>query len=270
MKTYLDPAAAVEDRVPDLLALMTPEEKVAQMGSMFAAPLMENGNFSLSRASRALKNGIGHISAPAMSSTLPVKELCILVNEIQRYLIESTRLGIPAIMHEECLNGFRARGATIFPQNIGLASTWDPDLVGRITSLVRRQMRAAGIHQGLAPVLDVARDPRWGRVEETFGEDPFLISRLGVAYVKGLQGEDIRQGIIATVKHFAGHGLPESGLNCAPAHIPPRLMRDVYLVPFEKAVKEAGTLSLMNAYHEIDGIPCAASAELLTDILRRE
>jgi beta-glucosidase len=136
--------------------------------------------------------------------------------------------------------------------------------------VIRRQMRASGMHQGLAPVLDVTRDPRWGRVEETFGEDPFLVSQMGVAYVKGLQGDDIKRGIVATTKHFAGHGLPEGGLNCAPSHIPLRLFREVYLYPFEKAVKEAGVLSVMNAYHEIDGIPCTASEELLTDILRKE
>jgi beta-glucosidase len=270
MKTYRDSAATVEERVKDLLSQMTLEEKIAQLGSVFAPPLLENGKFAPDKAEKILKNGIGHISAPALTSGLPPQELAALTNDIQKYLLENTRLGIPAIVHEECLNGFRAKGATIFPQNIGLASTWEPDLVGRITSVIRRQMRATGMHQGLAPVLDVARDPRWGRVEETFGEDPYLVGRMGVAYVRGLQGDDIKQGIVATTKHFAGHGLPEGGLNCAPSHIPPRLFREVYLYPFEKAVKEGGVLSVMNAYHEIDGIPCGASEELLTDILRHE
>jgi beta-glucosidase len=270
MKTYRDSAATIEERVKDLLSQMTLEEKIAQLGSVFAPPLMENGKFAPRKAGKILKNGIGHISAPALTSGLPPQELAALTNDIQKYLLENTRLGIPAIVHEECLNGFRAKGATIFPQNIGLASTWEPDLVGRITSVIRRQMRATGMHQGLAPVLDVARDPRWGRVEETFGEDPYLVARMGVAYVRGLQGDDIKQGIVATTKHFAGHGLPEGGLNCAPSHIPPRLFREVYLYPFEKAVKEGGVLSVMNAYHEIDGIPCGASEELLTDILRHE
>ena len=270
MKTYLNPAAAPEERAEDLLSQMTLEEKIAQMGSTFAAPLLENGKFARGQAEKVLKNGIGQISAPAMSSRLAPRELCELMNDIQRYLLENTRLAIPAMVHEECLNGFRAKGATIFPQNIGLASSFQPDLVGRMTNVIRRQMRAAGMHQGLAPVLDVARDPRWGRVEETFGEDPFLVAAMGLAYVEGLQGDNIKQGIVATLKHFAGHGLPESGLNCAPSHIPPRLLREVYLRPFEKAVKQGGVLSVMNAYHEIDGIPCAASEELLTDILRRE
>jgi beta-glucosidase len=270
MKTSSDSAVTIKKKVKALLSKMTLEEKVAQLSGIFATPLLENGRFAPAKAGEIMKYGIGHISAPAMTSNLPLEEVAALVNDIQRHLREHTRLGIPAIVHEECLNGFRSRGATIFPQNIGLASTWEPELVGRITTVIRRQMRAAGMHQGLAPVLDVARDPRWGRVEETFGEDPFLVSRMGVAYIKGLQGDDIKRGIVATTKHFAGHGLPESGLNCAPSHIPPRLFREVFLYPFEKAVKEAGVLSMMNAYHEIDGVPCGASEELLTDILHRE
>jgi beta-glucosidase len=270
MKSSHDSAVTIKKKVKTLLSRMTLEEKVAQLGSVMPTPLMVNGRFSPIKAKQILKHGIGHISAPAMTSSLPLREVVNLVNDIQKYLREKTRLGIPAIVHEECLNGFRARGTTIFPQNIGLASTWEPELVGRITKVIRRQMRAAGMHQGLAPVLDVAREPRWGRVEETFGEDPFLVSRMGIAYIKGLQGDDIKQGIVATTKHFAGHGLPEGGLNCAPSHIPPRLFREVFLYPFEKAVKEAGVLSVMNAYHEIDGIPCAASEELLTDILCKE
>jgi beta-glucosidase len=270
MKTSRDSTATIKKKVKALLSEMTLEEKVAQLGGAFVAPLIENGKFAPAKAGKILKHGIGHISAPAMTSGLPMREVVNLVNDIQKYLRQDTQLGIPAIVHEECLNGFRARGATIFPQNIGLASTWEPELIGRITRVIRRQMRAAGMHQGLAPVLDVARDPRWGRVEETFGEDPHLVARMGVAYIKDLQGDDIKRGIVATTKHFAGHGLPESGLNCAPSHIPPRLFREVFLYPFEKAVKEAGVLSVMNAYHEIDGIPCAASEELLTDILRKE
>ena len=267
---YRDSTASVTDRVKDLLSQMTLEEKVAQLGSVMAPPLMEKGKFVPAKAGKILKHGIGHISAPAMSSGLDLKNVAVFVNEIQKYLLENTRLGIPAVVHEECLNGFRGKGATIFPQNIGLASTWEPELIGKIMDVVRQKMRATGMHQGLAPVLDVTRDPRWGRVEETFGEDPFLVGKMAVAYVRALQGKDIKKGIVATLKHFAGHGLPEGGLNCAPVHMGSRLFREVYLYPFEKAVKEGGVLSVMNAYHEIDGIPCAASRELLTDILRGE
>jgi beta-glucosidase len=270
MEKYRDINTGIEERAGDLLDRMFPDEKIAQLGSVFAKPLMTGGKFAPDKARKILKHGMGEISAPATNSALPLRESAELVNKIQKFLIEKTRLGIPAIVHEECLNGFRARGTTIFPQNIGLASTWEPELIQKITTVIRKQMRAAGAHQGLAPVLDVTRDPRWGRVEETFGEDPYLVSRMGVAYVKGLQGEDPKKGIAATLKHFAGHGLPEGGLNCAPSHIPPRLLREVYLYPFEQAVKEGGVCSVMNAYHEIDGIPCAISEELLTTILREE
>lgn len=267
---HQDRTAAVEDRVKDLLSRMTVEEKTAQLGSIFAAPLSDNGIFNREKAEKQLKNGIGEISAPALNDKLSEVGIATLTNNIQKYLVENTRLGIPAIMHEECLSGFRAKGATIFPQNIGMASTWEPELMQSITTVIRRQMKAVGLHQGLAPMIDVTRDPRWGRVEESFGEDPYLTGRFAVAYVRGLQGDDIKKGIVATLKHFAGHGLPEAGLNCAPVHLGSRLFREVYLYPFEKAVKEGGALSVMNAYHEIDGIPCAASKELLTGILRHE
>jgi beta-glucosidase len=258
------------NKVKDLLSRMTLEEKVAQLGSIFAAPLLENNQFSRKKADELLKHGIGHISAPALNDKFTSRNIAEFTNAIQQYLVEKTRLGIPAIMHEECLSGFRAPHATIFPQNIGMASTWAPELMQRITTVIRRQMRATGLHQGLAPMIDITRDPRWGRCEESFGEDPCLAGLFAVAYVRGLQGDDIKQGIVATLKHFAGHGLPEGGLNCAPVHVGSRYFREVFLYPFEKAVKEAGALSVMNAYHEIDGIPCAASKELLTYVLRDE
>ena len=256
--------------VKDLLSRMTLEEKIAQLGSLFAVPLKENGKFSAKKAAPLLKNGIGHISAPALDANFTSRNIAEFTNTIQKYLVEKTRLGIPAIMHEECLSGFRAAHATIFPQNIGMASTWEPELMQKVTSVIRRQMKATGLHQGLAPMIDITRDPRWGRCEESFGEDPYLAGKFAVAYVRGLQGNDIKKGIAATLKHFAGHGLPEAGLNCAPVHLGSRYFREVFLYPFEKAVREAGALSVMNAYHEIDGVPCAVSKELLTDILRKE
>jgi beta-glucosidase len=263
-------SAEIETRVKKLLSKMTLPEKIAQIGGAWTSDLIENGQFSSQKAEGLIKNGIGQLSIIGGIHSLPPQKMAAFVNDCQRFLLEKTRLGIPAILHGECLNGFQAKGATIFPQGIGLGSTWDPELIGRMMEVTRQQMRAAGVRQGLAPVLDVARDPRWGRVEETFGEDPYLIARMGVAYIKGLQTEDARQGIAATLKHFAGYGLSESGLNCAPAHVTPRMFRDIYLYPFEKAVREGGVLSVMNAYHEIDGVPCGASRELLTCILREE
>ena len=270
MEIYRDSSKSIDVKGKDLISRMTLDEKLAQLGGIWGFEVLEDRRFSPQKAESLIKNGIGQISRAAASTALSSRQLAEFINALQRFLIENTRLGIPAIIHEECLSGFVAREADMFPQIIGIASTWDTELVEKITDLIRRQMRAVGFHQGLSPVLDVARDPRWGRVEETFGEDPYLIARMGTAYVKGLQGGDLRQGVVATLKHFVGYGLSEGGLNWAPAHIPPRLLREVYLYPFKEAIKIGGALSIMNAYHEIDGIPCAASTELLTEILRKE
>ncbi|MGB9717280.1 MAG: glycoside hydrolase family 3 N-terminal domain-containing protein [Thermoproteota archaeon] len=266
---YLDSSAPVELRVRDLLKRMTLEEKLAQLQSVWPR-VFGVAAMPREKLEDLLKTGVGELARLSGALGVNPGDGARMANEIQRLLIEKTRLHIPAIVHEECLAGFLAMGATVFPQAIGLASTWDPELVEKVASVIRRQVRASGAHQGLAPVLDVLRDPRWGRTEETYGEDPYLVARMGVAYVKGLQGEDLRKGVIATVKHFAAHGFPEGGRNCAPVHSGPRELREVFLFPFEAAVKVAGVLSVMNAYHEIDGVPCASSRMLLTDILRGE
>ncbi|MEM1529964.1 MAG: glycoside hydrolase family 3 N-terminal domain-containing protein [Candidatus Bathyarchaeia archaeon] len=266
----------LEDRVRDLVRKMSIEEKIAQLGSIPASDLLENGKFSHDKASKLIGMGIGQITRlagrllepEAPESPREPSRVAEIANDIQRFLVEETRLGIPAIIHEECLSGLMAYGATTFPQAIGLASTWNPDLVQSITSVIRRQMRAIGAHQGLAPVLDVARDPRWGRTEETLGEDQYLVASIGVAYIRGLQGESLSSGVVATPKHFVAHGFPEGGRNCAPVHVSPRELMEVFLFPFEAAIREAGAYSLMNAYHDIDGVPCAASKDLLTEILR--
>jgi beta-glucosidase len=155
---------------------------------------------------------------------LPPQGTAKLANQIQRFLAEETRLGIPAILHEESCVGYLAKGATTFPQAIGLAATWEPELIKAMADAIRKEMRAVGAHHTLAPVLDVARDPRWGRMEETFGEDPFLITQIGNAYIRGIQGNTLTDGIIATAKHFIGYGFSEGGLNWAPTHLPEREM----------------------------------------------
>ena len=256
--------------VEDLLSRMTLEEKIAQLGSIHARRLVENGRFSPEKGREFLKNGIGQITRVAGGVGMKPEKTVELINEIQRFLKEETRLGIPAMIHEECLSGFMAWGATVFPQAIGMASTFDPGVIQNATSVIRKQMRASGAHQGLSPVLDIPRDPRWGRTEETFGEDPYLTSRMASAYIRGLQGEDFQSGIIATAKHFPAYGISEGGRNLAPARVSERELREVFLFPFEVAVREAGVGSIMNAYHEIDGIPCAASRFFLTKILREE
>lgn len=271
MEVYQDISQSIERRTEDLLARMTLDEKIAQLQSVWGYSLMKNRQtFSSDKAKKLLKHGIGQITRPTGGTELEPHQVAKFVNEVQRFLVEQTRLGIPAMLHEECLTGWQAKGATIFPQAIGLASAWEPELIETMTKTIRTQLKSINAHQGLAPVLDVARDPRWGRTEETYGEDPYLVATMGRAYIRGLQGEDLRNGIAATVKHFAGYSASQGGLNWAPALIPPREFREVFLFPFEAAVREAKVLSVMNAYHELDGTPCAASRKLLTDILRNE
>ena len=270
MKPYQNQHNPPEKRVEDLLSRMTLGEKMAQLGGVWAMELLDNRRFSPEKAHMLIKDGIGQVNRVGVGTTLEPQEIAEYANSVQKYLVENTRLGIPALIHEECLSGFATKGATVFPQAIGMASSWDIDLIRRIGGVIRKQMMAVGLHQGLAPVLDIAREPRWGRIEETYGEDPYLVARLGVAYIQGLQGENIRDGIIATLKHFAGYGKPEGGLNHAPADITTRMLKEVYLYPFVKGIKEAGAFSIMNGYHEVDGVPCAASEELLTQILRKE
>jgi beta-glucosidase len=185
---------------------------------------------------------------------------------LQRHLVEQTRIGVPAIVHEECLSGLMTLGATVFPAPLALAATFDPEGVERMTRAIGETMAALGVHQGLAPVLDVVRDYRWGRVEETFGEDPYLVGALGAAYVRGLESA----GIVATLKHFAGYSASRAGRNLAPVSIGPRELRDVVLPPFETALREGGARSVMHSYSELDGVPAAADETLLTGVLREE
>ena len=236
---YRDAGLPIADRVTDLLGRMTQEEKVAQVGSVWAPDLLDGERFSAEKAETILCHGIGHVSRLGAASTLRPAELASTTNEIQRYIVEKTRLGIPALMHEESCAGLTARGATQFPQAIGLASAWEPDLVKAMADVIREEMVAVGARQTLAPVLDVARDPRWGRCEETFGEDPYLVGRMGVAYVRGIQGASLSQGVAATGKHFLGYGAPEGGMNWAPCQLPRRELLERILPPFEAAVREA-------------------------------
>jgi len=256
--------------VEDLVSRMTLEEKVAQLLSVPVEELVEGRSISREKARKLLSKGIGQITRVSGSRLgFSPKEAARLVNEVQRFLVEETRLGIPAIVHEESLAGLMAPTATCFPQAIALAATWDPELVQRVAEEIRRQALAVGCRHVLAPVLDLSWDPRWGRTEETYGEDPYLAAAIGVAYVKGVQGS-LRDGVLATGKHFAGHGFPEGGRNTAPVRVGEREFREAVLYPFESAVKEAGLAAIMPAYHEIDGVPCHANSWLLRRILRDE
>lgn len=253
----------------ELLKEMTLEEKVAQLGSYGPDKLLEDGKLS-ENGKRLLSHGIGQITRLAGASDLGPEEAARAANEIQAFLTSETRLGIPALFHEECLSGYMAKGGTTFPQSIGMAASFEPELLEKTMVVTRSQMRAVGAHLGLSPVLDLARDLRWGRVEETFGEDPYLVSCMADAYVRGLHGADLETGIAATLKHFAGHGVCEGGRNHAPVNLSEFELREQHLLPFEAVLKEQGVLSVMNAYHDWDGVPCAASRKLLTEILREQ
>src|SRR5262249_27088125 len=258
-----------DERVEGLLARMTVEEKAAQLGSAWVFQLPRGDDVSPGGA-ELMRDGLGQVTRISGASSLDAEGAARLANAIQRHLVEETRLGIPAIVHEEICSGLMARQAVVFPQAIGLASTWEPDLAGELADAIRVQMRAVGAHQGLAPGLDVCRDPRWRETEETFGEDPYLVSRFGVAFTRGLQGTSLRSGVVATLKHLVGYGASDGGMNWAPAGIPPRALHEVYLHPFEAAVRVGGARSVMNAYNEIDGLLCAADHALLTGTLRDE
>ena len=267
---YRNPALSIEARVEDLLARMTLEEKVAQLACAWSTQLVADDAFSEQRAQRYLANGIGEVTRIGASTGLRPQGSAAFANDIQQFCVEQTRLGIPAIVHEESTAGLCARDATQFPQAIGLAATWNPGLVEEMGEVIRRQMVAVGARHTLAPVLDVARDPRWGRVEETYGESAYLAGRLGVAYVRGVQSSDPRGGVACTGKHFLGYGLSEGGMNHAPVHLGPRELREVFAEPFRCAIDEAGLATIMNAYNSVDGLPCGASKAILTDLLRGE
>lgn len=265
---YRDASLPVDVRVEDLVSRMTLGEKIGQLGSRWVFEFSNSDAIAPGRVGEVCPDGVGQITRIAGASDHTPEEAARVANQIQSQLTKDTRLGVPAIVHEEICSGMMGRGSTAFPQAIGVAATFDPDLNRAVADSIRRQMRAAGAHQGLSPVLDVCRDPRWGRTEETYGEDPYLVGRMGVAFVEGLQGPNLADGVIATAKHFVGYGISEGGLNWAPAHIGARELREVYLHPFEAAVKIAGLASVMNGYHELDGVPCAGNGELMQTLLR--
>jgi beta-glucosidase len=284
---YENPAAPVEARVEDLLGRMTLEEKVAQMMAIWEQKKdVFDAKLELDPAKMRAQypDGIGQFARPS-DATGPasprevqgrdVRGTIRLVNALQQYATRSTRLGIPILFHEEGLHGYAARGATSFPQAIALASSWDPGLVRAVNVVTAREIRARGVSLALTPVVDVARDPRWGRIEETFGEDPYLVGELGVAAVEGLQGPDharvLQPGkVFATLKHLTGHGQPESGTNVGPAPYGERTLREFFFPPFEQVIHRTGVSAVMPSYNEIDGIPSHANVWLLDEVLRGE
>lgn len=277
---YRNASLSVKERLQDLLARMTLAEKAAQMTCVWQQKMTklldESGNFDLARAREHFGhgNGLGQVGRPSdAGGGKNPRQTAELTNAIQKFFVEESRLGIPVVFHEECLHGQAAVDATSFSQPIGLGATFDPDLVERLFTMTAAEARSRGTHQALTPVVDVARDPRWGRVEETYGEDPYLVAQLGVAAVRGFQGDGTfrdKDRVIATLKHFAAHGQPESGNNCAPVNISERVLRETFLSTFKEALDRGGAISVMASYNEIDGVPSHASRWLLRDVLRKE
>ncbi len=267
---YRDPKLTVEERVADLLPRMTLEEKVGQIAGFedAQAPVLDTtGTFTPEEARAALQKMWNAEFA------LPPRKVAILHNGVQRHLREKSRLGIPALFMGEALHGFMQSGSTSFPQALALASTWDPELVRRVFTAAGDEAASSGTGQVFSPVLDIARDPRWGRTEETYGEDPFLAARMGVAAIRGLQGDAFlidRHHVMATAKHFAVHGQPEGGTNTAPGNYSERVIREEFLLPFQAAIVEAKAGSVMASYNEIDGVPSHLNDWLLGKVLRQE
>jgi beta-glucosidase len=282
---YKDAKAAIPSRVNDLLRRMTLAEKIAQLRVVWQekpAIFDANMQFDATRAASVYPDGIGGLARPSdlkgpasprLEPLRNARATVALVNAVQHWAVEHTRLGIPVLFHEEGLHGYVSADSTSFPIPIGLASSFDGNMVRQVNTVTAREIRIRGIHQVLSPVVDVARDPRWGRIEETFGEDPYLVGEMGVAAVQGLQGDGatLTDGkVFATLKHLTGHGQPESGTNTGPAEISERTLRENFFPPFAEAVRRTGIRAVMASYNEIDGIPSHANYWLLHDILRGE
>ena len=282
---YKDPHAPVDARVNDLLSRMTLQEKIAQLSCIWQRKGEvedASGNFDPAKASHVFPYGIGQVARPSdrvpLEANDPLQNVfrnapqtVDFVNAVQHYSVDDTRLGIPTLFHGEGLHGYMARDATSFPQAIALASSWDPALLTQVYTVVAREARARGVQLLLTPVINLGRDPRWGRIEETFGEDPYIASRMGIAEVRGLQGDTLPLSpghVFATLKHMAAYGVPEAGTNVGPAEISQRTLLQMYLPQFHAAIQQANAQVVMASYNEIGGIPSHANRWMLTDLLR--
>lgn len=268
---YKNPALPVKERVKDLISRMTLDEKLAQISQAKIGDViadLENMTFSLEKAKKNIPNGRGFIFRIGGASDLFPEGIARLTNQIQKYFIEETRLGIPILFMTEATSGVLSRNHTAFPQNIGAGAMFNDELVYQMGNAVREEMLSTGERSALAPVVDVIRDHRYGRYEESYGEDVYLVSQCGKAYTQGLQSKSLRNGIAATLKHYVAQGISDGGRNCAPVHLSEREILDQYAVPFETAIREGKAACVMAAYHEIDGVPCHVSKKLLKDILR--
>lgn len=255
-------------KIDSLLASLTLDQKIAQISSVCLSQLLEGGVFSPAKAEGLLANGIGWIVTLQQNPEISLSGAREQLAKAQAYLATRTPVPLPAIMTDEAICGQIAQGSVIFPQAHNQAQTWNPELIEDWARHLGPHLRAHDITQVLSPVLDIAREPRWGRCEETFGEDPLLSAAIGVAFVRGLAGDDPSTGVASMGKHFAGYSACEGGHNFASCHVTPRDLRDNHLFSFEAAIREGGLGTLMVAYHDMDGVPCAFNYELLTTILR--
>lgn len=287
---YKKPDLSIEQRVSDLLSRMTLEEKAAQMIAAAdevkdSIHISDKDEVSFGDIKAAFPHGVGQVTrlsetVGGQSQTsrqgdkpLTPRQNALIANALQKYFMEETRLGIPVIFHEECLHGLVASHTTSFPHPIAMAGTFNTRLVEEVYTMIAKETRLRGGHQALTPVVDIARDARWGRVEETFGEDPYLTSRIGISAIRGFQGTEQaidKEHIAATLKHFAAHGQPENGTNTGPANYSERILREVHFFPFREIIQKANARSVMTTYHEIDGVPINANKWLVTDLLRKE
>lgn len=271
--TYKDASRPTGERVEDLLGQMTPEEKIVQLTSARTGSMIsdvQNFVFSAELTRKNVPHGCGYIGRIGGATDLLPTEMARAMNTIQKHFMEETRLGIPVLFMTEATSGVLSRNHTLFPQNIGAGAMFDEEPIRRMADAMRREMIATGERWALGPVVDVIRDHRYGRYEESFGEDAYLVSQYGTAYVQGLQSDDLTQGIIATLKHFVAQGISDGGRNCGPVHVTDRELLDEYAVPFEAAIRDGGALSVMAAYHEIDHVPVHASPAILLDMLREK
>ncbi|MEH0513818.1 glycoside hydrolase family 3 N-terminal domain-containing protein [Streptomyces sp. B21-106] len=271
---WRDPALPAAARVDDLLGRMTIEEKTAQLYGVWVGAATDGGGVAPHQHDMTaaydydelITRGLGQLTRSFGTAPVDPALGARALAGAQRQIVAAGRFGIPAVAHEECLAGFTAWRATAYPVPLAWGAAFDPPLVEEVGRAIGRDLRAMGVHQGLAPVLDVVRDPRWGRVEETIGEDPYLVGTVGTAYVRGLESA----GVVATLKHFAGYASSAGARNLAPVRAGTREFADVTLPPFEMALREGGARSVMAAYTERDGIPASADPELLTGLLREE
>lgn len=272
-RPWADPALPVGARVEALVAAMTLDEKLGQLVGLWAGADPSGGGVAPHQADmtgdplsweQVIDGGLGQLTRPFGTRPVAPAAGARSLAASQREIMQANRFGIPALVHEECLTGFAAWQATAYPAPLAWGASFDPELVERMAGQIGEAMASVGVHQGLAPVLDVTRDYRWGRTEETIGEDPYLVGTVATAYVRGLE----QAGIVATLKHFAGYSASKSGRNLGPVSVGPRELAEIILPPFEMAVRDGGVRSVMNSYSEIDGVPSAADEGLLTTLLR--